>query len=243
LENPLLEVKNVDIFYGDAQAVRDVSFHVDKGQIIALVGANGAGKSTLLNAISSFNQVRNGGILFLGKSIARLKPEEVATMGISHVPEGRRLFSRLTVLENLELGAYPANTRPFIKESPNRAFDLFPLLKERTHQSAGTLSGGEQQMLAIARALMARPVLLMLDEPSLGLAPIFVRRLFETIEALNKDGVTILLVEQNIPQTLRIADYAYVLQTGTLKMEGRAENLISDPNFQQAFLGLMRAKT
>ena len=243
MENPLLEVKNVDIFYGDAQAVRDVSFHVDKGQIIALVGANGAGKSTLLNAISSFNQVRNGGILFLGKSIARLKPEEVATMGISHVPEGRRLFSRLTVLENLELGAYPANTRPFIKESLNRAFDLFPLLRERIHQSAGTLSGGEQQMLAIARALMARPVLLMLDEPSLGLAPIFVRRLFETIEALNKDGVTILLVEQNIPQTLRIADYAYVLQTGTLKMEGRAENLISDPNFQQAFLGLMRAKT
>jgi len=243
LENPLLEVKNVDIFYGDAQAVRDVSFHVDKGQIIALVGANGAGKSTLLNAISSFNQVRNGGILFLGKSIARLKPEEVATMGISHVPEGRRLFSRLTVLENLELGAYPANTRPFLKKSLDRAFALFPLLKERTHQSAGTLSGGEQQMLAIARALMARPVLLMLDEPSLGLAPIFVRRLFETIEALNKDGVTILLVEQNIPQTLRIADYAYVLQTGTLKMEGRAENLISDPNFQQAFLGLMRAKT
>ena len=243
MENPLLEVKNVDIFYGDAQAVRDVSFHVDKEQIIALVGANGAGKSTLLNAISSFNQVRNGGILFLGKSIARLKPEEVATMGISHVPEGRRLFSRLTVLENLELGAYPANTRPFLKKSLDRAFALFPLLKERTHQSAGTLSGGEQQMLAIARALMARPVLLMLDEPSLGLAPIFVRRLFETIEALNKDGVTILLVEQNIPQTLRIADYAYVLQTGTLKMEGRAENLISDPNFQQAFLGLMRAKT
>ena len=243
MENPLLEVKNVDIFYGDAQAVRDVSFHVDKEQIIALVGANGAGKSTLLNAISSFNQIRNGGILFLGKSIARLKPEEVATMGISHVPEGRRLFSRLTVLENLELGAYPANTRPFLKKSLDRAFALFPLLKERTHQSAGTLSGGEQQMLAIARALMARPVLLMLDEPSLGLAPIFVRRLFETIEALNKDGVTILLVEQNIPQTLRIADYAYVLQTGTLKMEGRAENLISDPNFQQAFLGLMRAKT
>jgi branched-chain amino acid transport system ATP-binding protein len=243
LENHLLEVKNVDIFYGDAQAVRDVSFHVDKKKIIALVGANGAGKSTLLNAISSFNQVRNGGILFSGKSIAKLKPEEVAVMGISHVPEGRRLFSRLTVLENLELGAYPANTRPFLKESLDRAFDLFPLLRERIHQSAGTLSGGEQQMLAIARALMARPVLLMLDEPSLGLAPIFVRRLFETVEALNQGGVTILLVEQNIPQTLKIADYAYVLQTGALKMEGRGEDLSSDPNFQQAFLGLMRAKT
>ena len=162
---------------------------------------------------------------------------------IGLVPQEIALYPSLTVLENLELGAYPANTRPFLKKSLDRAFALFPLLKERTHQSAGTLSGGEQQMLAIARALMARPVLLMLDEPSLGLAPIFVRRLFETIEALNKDGVTILLVEQNIPQTLRIADYAYVLQTGTLKMEGRAENLISDPNFQQAFLGLMRAKT
>jgi branched-chain amino acid transport system ATP-binding protein len=243
LENHLLEVKNVDIFYGDAQAVRDVSFHVDKKQIIALVGANGAGKSTLLNAISSFNQVRNGGIFFSGKSIAKLKPEEVAAMGISHVPEGRRLFSRLTVLENLELGAYVSNTRLFLKESLDRAFDLFPLLRERVHQSAGTLSGGEQQMLAIARALMARPVLLMLDEPSLGLAPIFVRRLFETIEALNQGGVTILLVEQNIPQTLKIAHYAYVLQTGAVKMEGRGEDLINDPNFQQAFLGLMRAKT
>jgi len=243
LENHLLEVKNVDIFYGDAQAVRDVSFHVDQKQIIALVGANGAGKSTLLNAISSFNQVRNGGIFFSGKSIAKLKPEEVAAMGISHVPEGRRLFSRLTVLENLELGAYLSNTRLLLKESLDRAFDLFPLLRERVHQSAGTLSGGEQQMLAIARALMARPVLLMLDEPSLGLAPIFVRRLFETIEALNQGGVTILLVEQNIPQTLKIAHYAYVLQTGAVKMEGRGEDLVNDPNFQQAFLGLMRAKT
>ena len=233
----------MDIFYGDAQAVRDVSFHVDQKQIIALVGANGAGKSTLLNAISSFNQVRNGGIFFSGKSIARLKPEEVAAMGISHVPEGRRLFSRLTVLENLELGAYLSNTRLLLKESLDRAFDLFPLLRERVHQSAGTLSGGEQQMLAIARALMARPVLLMLDEPSLGLAPIFVRRLFETIEALNQGGVTILLVEQNIPQTLKIAHYAYVLQTGAVKMEGRGEDLVNDPNFQQAFLGLMRAKT
>jgi len=243
LENHLLEVKNVDIFYGDAQAVRDVSFHVNQKQIIALVGANGAGKSTLLNAISSFNQVRNGGIFFSGKSIARLKPEEVAAMGISHVPEGRRLFSRLTVLENLELGAYLSNTRLLLKESLDRAFDLFPLLRERVHQSAGTLSGGEQQMLAIARALMARPVLLMLDEPSLGLAPIFVRRLFETIEALNQGGVTILLVEQNIPQTLKIAHYAYVLQTGAVKMEGRGQDLVNDPNFQQAFLGLMRAKT
>jgi len=243
LANHLLEVRNVDIFYGIAQAVWNVSFHVDTEKIVALVGANGGGKSTLLNAISSVIQPTKGEILFSGKSLVKLKPEEVAAMGISHVPEGRRLFSRLTVLENLELGAYPANTRPYLKESLKRAFDLFPLLKDRMNQAAGTLSGGEQQMLAIGRALMARPILLMLDEPSLGLAPLFVERLFETIGGLNGDGMTILLIEQNVHQALEIADYAYVLQTGTLKMEGRAEELLRDPDFQQAFLGIMRAGT
>jgi branched-chain amino acid transport system ATP-binding protein len=169
-----------------------------------------------------------------------LKPEDVVTMGISHVPEGRRLFSRLTVLENLELGAYPGNARPFLKESLSRAFALFPMLEKRINQTAGTLSGGEQQMLAIARALMGRPILLMLDEPSLGLAPIVVNLLFEIIQSLNRAGVTILLVEQNVHQTLETADYAYVLQTGTLKMEGRAEDLLKDSDFQQAFLGMVR---
>lgn len=235
----LLRVRNVDIFYGDAQAIWDVSFHVDEKKIIALLGANGAGKSTLLNAISSVVQPKKGEILFCGKSIVKLKPEEVVTVGISHVPEGRRLFSRLTVLENLELGAYPANTRPYLKESLDRAFNLFPILKERKNQSAGTLSGGEQQMVAIARALMARPILLMLDEPSLGLAPLFVSRLFETIQAMNEEGVTILLVEQNVHQALEIANFAYVLQTGTLKMEGRGEELINNSDFQQAFLGMI----
>ncbi len=237
--NHLLHVKNVDIFYGDAQAVWDVSFFVDRRKIIALLGANGAGKSTLLNAISSVIQPRRGEILFSGKSLVKLKPEEVVTLGISHVPEGRHLFSRLTILENLELGAYPANTRPYLKESLDRAFNLFPLLKERRSQSAGTLSGGEQQMVAIARALMARPVLLMLDEPSLGLAPLFVSLLFETIQTMNEEGMTILLVEQNVHQALEIADYAYVLQTGILKMEGRGEELINNSDFQQAFLGMM----
>jgi branched-chain amino acid transport system ATP-binding protein len=239
LVDHLLQVKNVDIFYGDAQAVWDVSFHVDQRKIIALLGANGAGKSTLLNAISSVIQPRRGEIVFSGKSLLRLKPEEVVAVGISHVPEGRRLFSRLTVLENLELGAYPVKTRPYLKESLDRAFNLFPLLKERKNQSAGTLSGGEQQMVAIARALMARPVLLMLDEPSLGLAPLFVSRLFETIQAMNEEGVTILLVEQNVHQALEIANYAYVVQTGTLKMEGGGEDLIINSHFQQAFLGMM----
>lgn len=243
MANHLLEVRNVEIFYGDAQAVWGVSFHVDTGKIVALVGANGGGKSTLLNSISSVIRPSKGEIVFSGKSVVRLKPEEVAAMGISHVPEGRRLFSRLTVLENLELGAYPPNIRRYMKESLERAFDFFPLLRDRIHQAAGTLSGGEQQMLAIARALMARPILLMLDEPSLGLAPLFVERLFETIQTLNGSGITVLLVEQNVHQTLEIADYVYVLQTGTLKMEGRPEDLLGNPDFRQAFLGMVRADT
>ena len=239
MANHLLEVENVDIFYGDAQAVRDVSFYVESGKVVALVGANGAGKSTLLNAISRVIQPSRGNIRFFDKSLIKLNPEQVVAEGISQVPEGRRLFSRLTVLENLELGAYPSNTRPFLKESLERVFGLFPVLQNRIKQVAGTLSGGEQQMLAIARALMARPVLLMLDEPSLGLAPIIVGELFEIIRVLNREGVTILLVEQNVHQALEIADYAYVLQTGTLELEGRAEDLMSDPDFKRAYLGMM----
>ncbi len=240
MEDHLLDVRNVDILYGIAQATWDVSFHVEKGKVIALVGANGAGKSTLLNAISGAIQPNKGNILFLGKSILKRKEEEIAVMGISHVPEGRRLFSRLTVLENLELGAYPAKSRRFLKDSLQRAFDIFPHLRERRNQAAGTLSGGEQQMLAIGRALMGRPLLLMLDEPSLGLAPLFVERLFGTIQDLNEQGMTILLVEQNVHQSLEIADYAYVLQTGRLKMEGPAAELLSDRQFQQAFLGVLK---
>ena len=240
MENPLLEVESVNIYYGDAQAVWDVSFQVERQKITVLLGANGAGKSTLLNAISSVIQPKKGKILFAGNSLVNLKPEKVVALGISQVPEGRRLFSRLTVLENLELGAYLPNTRPLLKESLERAFNLFPVIRDRKGQRAGSLSGGEQQMLAIARALMARPILLMLDEPSLGLAPIIVKLLFEIIKVLNEDGVTILLVEQNVHKTLEIADYGYVFKTGTLKMEGRAETLLRDPDFQQAFLGMMR---
>ena len=237
--NHLLAVVNVDIFYGDAQAVWDVSFHVDEGAIIALIGANGAGKSTLLDTISGLIRPRQGDIRFLGESLTTLKPEDVVTMGISHVSEGRRLFSRLTVLENLELGAFPPKTRPFMKESLDRAFALFPVLKNRTGQAAGTLSGGEQQMLAIARALMAKPTLLMLDEPSLGLAPVVVTLLFEIIQTLNQESVTILLVEQNVHQTLELASYVYVMQTGRLQMEGHGNDLLKDPEFQQAFLGMI----
>lgn len=234
----LLEVSSVDIFYGDAQAVWDVSFCVDREQIVALVGANGAGKSTLLDTISCMIRPSKGGVLFQGEPINHVKPEEAAALGISHVPEGRGLFSRMTVLENLELGGFPRRTRPFFEESLARAFNMFPVLKKRIHQRAGSLSGGEQQMLAIARAVMAKPVLLMLDEPSLGLAPVIVKLMFEIIQALNGEGVTILLVEQNVHQTLEIADHAYVLKTGRMELSGKGSELLRNPDFKQAYLGM-----
>ncbi len=235
---PLLEITGVDVFYGDAQAVWDVSFRVDGEMIVALVGANGAGKSTLLDAISGIIRPSKGDILFSGKSLIKMMTEQVVTLGVSHVPEGRRLFSRLTVLENLELGAFLPKTRPFLKESLTRAFSLFPVLKKRVHQTAGSLSGGEQQMLAIARALMARPILLMLDEPSLGLAPVIVKLMFEIIQALNREDVTILLVEQNVHQTLEIADHVYVLKTGRMELSGKGNDLLRNPDFQRAYLGM-----
>jgi branched-chain amino acid transport system ATP-binding protein len=237
--NPLLEIKGLDVFYGDAQAIWEVSFHVEREKIVALVGANGAGKTTLLNTISAVRRAKRGEILFQGEPLSHHRPEEIVTMGISHVPEGRCLFSRLTVLENIELGAFPARVRPYFQESLDRVFDLFPVLKHRIRQSAGSLSGGEQQMLAIARAIMARPVLLMLDEPSLGLAPVMVKLMFQIIQTLNRDGATVLLVEQNVHQTLEIADYVYVLKTGRMELEGRGRDLIHNSDFQRAYLGMM----
>ena len=234
----LLEVIGIDLFHGDAQAIWDVSFHVDENKIVALVGSNGAGKSTLLDAVSGFIAPKNGDILFSGNRLTGTKPEEVVTLGISHVPEGRRLFSRLTVLENLELGAFPPRTRPYIQQSLERVFGLFPVLKKRIRQHAGSLSGGEQQMLAIARAIMAKPTLLMLDEPPLGLAPVIVTLMFEIIQTLSGEGVTILLVEQNVHQTLEIADHVYVLKTGRLELSGTGEDLMRNPDFQQAYLGM-----
>jgi branched-chain amino acid transport system ATP-binding protein len=212
---------------------------VQKETIVALVGANGAGKSTLLKTISGIISPNSGRILFAGKPISTLKPAAVVNMGISHVPEGRRLFADLTVLENLELGSYPSRSRPFLKQSLEDVYELFPILKARTRQIAGSLSGGEQQMLAIARAMMSQPSILMLDEPSLGLSPIIVHTMFEFIETLNKRNVTILLVEQNIHQALKIAHYAFVLKTGEITMEGRGEDLLSDPEVQQAYMGVL----
>ncbi len=237
MENHLLEVKGLDVLYGDVQAVWDLSIHVDRGAIVALVGANGAGKTTLLKTISGIIHARRGEILFSGRSLVKLRPQEVVDIGISHVPEGRRLFSKLTVLENLRLGAYPPRARPLFAKSLERAYGLFPVLKERKKQTAGSLSGGEQQMLAIARALMAQPDLLMLDEPSLGLSPILVRTMFELICTLNNQKVTILLVEQNIHQALKIAHQAYVLKTGKIAMSGRGHELLSDPEIQKVYIG------
>jgi len=237
LENNALVVKGVDVLYGDVQALWDVSLEVKQGTIVSLVGANGAGKSTLLKTISGINRAAKGEILFSGKSVTHLKPQEVVDIGISHVPEGRRLFASLTVLENLKLGAYPPRARAVFGESLTKAFDLFPVLKSRQNQKAGSLSGGEQQMLAIGRAMMSQPTILMLDEPSLGLSPILVKTMFDLVASLNKHGVTMLLVEQNVRQALKIANHAYVLKNGRIVMNGGGEELLADPEVQKAYIG------
>jgi branched-chain amino acid transport system ATP-binding protein len=238
LANPLLEVKNLEVLYGGAPAIWDFGFRVNKGTIVALVGSNGAGKTTILKTISGLVHPRQGEVMFMGRSLIRLKPEEVVSRGITHVPEGRRLFSKLTVLENLELGAFLQKNAAQKDESLKEVFTLFPKLKERIRQPASSLSGGEQQMLAIGRAIMGRPSLLLLDEPSLGLAPLVVKLMFETVQTLNQKGMTIILVEQNVYQTLQIADYVYVLQTGRLVLEGLGTELMSNSEFQRAYLGM-----
>jgi branched-chain amino acid transport system ATP-binding protein len=237
LANQLLEVKGLDVSYGDVQALWDVSLQVEEGAIIALVGANGAGKTTLLKTISGLIHARKGDILFSGKSLKNIRPQEIVDRGITHVPEGRRLFADLTVMENLKLGAYIPSARPFFAESLERVFSLFPVLKNRQNQRAGTLSGGEQQMLAIGRALMARPKLVMLDEPSLGLSPLLVKAVFELISTLNEQKLTILLVEQNVNQALKIAHYAYVLKTGQIVMSGRGDELLANEEIRKTYIG------
>jgi branched-chain amino acid transport system ATP-binding protein len=237
LENPLLEIKGLSVSYDDIQALWDVSMNVDEGSIVALVGANGAGKTTLLKTISGLVRAQKGEILLSGKSINNLSPQQIVERGVIHVPEGRRLFSTLTVLENLNLGAYVRRARPQQAQSLERVFSLFPVLKNRKEQKAGSLSGGEQQMLAIGRALMAQPKVLMLDEPSLGLSPILVRTIFELIATLNRQKTTILLVEQNVNQALKIAQQAYVLKTGKMVMSGQCEILLQNEEIRKAYIG------
>lgn len=239
MANRLLEVTDLEVAYGDVRALWGVSIHVDAGSVVAIVGANGAGKTTLLKAISGLVPARRGEIKLSGTSLLGRLPEDIARLGIAHVPEGRGLFRQMTVLENLELGAFQPKARANMKRALEKAYGLFPRLKERTGQKAGSLSGGEQQMLAIARATMSEPSLLILDEPSIGLSPLVVQQMFQLIEALHKQGVTILLVEQNIHQALKIADYAFVLKTGELAMQGTGAELIADPEVQKAYMGVL----
>ncbi|MBQ3696633.1 MAG: ABC transporter ATP-binding protein [Spirochaetales bacterium] len=232
----MLKVNNINVYYGAIHAIKGISFNVEEGEIVTLIGANGAGKSTTLNTISGLLRSKTGDISFMGSSIAKMSPNKIVQNGLVMVPEGRRIFLGLTVEENLEMGAY---TRPKseIKDSMEQVYELFPRLKERRSQIGGTLSGGEQQMLAMGRALMAKPKLMMLDEPSMGLAPLLVDLIFEIIADLHKSGSTILLVEQNAQAALSIADRAYVLETGKIVKTGLGSELISDPDIKKAYLG------
>ena len=234
----MLELRDVQAYYGNIQALKGISLNVRAGEIVTLVGSNGAGKSTTLMTISSVVPVRSGSITFLGKDITKVATDKVVAMGITQVPEGRMIFPALTVLENLRMGGYLRKDKDGLKEDEERAFEMFPILKERRKQYGGTLSGGEQQMLAIGRALMARPKLLLLDEPSLGLAPIVVENIFDVIVQINKEGTTVLLVEQNAQMALQIAHRGYVLETGLVTMSGKASDLLEDPKVQAAYLGM-----
>ena len=233
----LLEVEGIDVHYGGIHALKGVSFSVAAGEIVTLIGANGAGKSTTLRSINGLNHPRRGKIVFQGRDITHEAAHNIVKMGIAQSPEGRKLFPRMTVTENLEMGAFQRRDRGGMKEDMDRVFDLFPRLAERRHQKAGTMSGGEQQMCAIGRALMARPKLLMLDEPSMGLAPIFVQRIFETIVEVNKQGTSILLVEQNALMALEVAGRGYVLETGTVKLADEAKALARNEDVRKTYLG------
>ncbi len=234
----MLEVSDVDVFYADFQALHGVSLAVQEGEIVALLGANGAGKTTVLRAVSGLRPARRGGIRFQGKPLAGRPASARAALGIGMVPEGRELWPQLSVLENLELGAYGRSARHRRAANLERVYALFPRLFERRLQHAGSLSGGEQQMCAIARALMGEPKLLMLDEPSLGLAPLLVRQVFDTVRKLHRDGMTILLVEQNLKQALELASRGYILETGAVKLQGPSAQLLADDGLRAAYLGV-----
>ena len=232
----MLKVEHIDVYYGAIHAIKDISFEVNEGEIVTLIGANGAGKSTTLKTVSAMMRPKNGTIEFLGHNMTNLAPHKIVPLGMAHCPEGRRIFQQMTVRENLEMGAY---TRPNneVEDSIEDIYQRFPRLKERYKQVAGTLSGGEQQMLAMGRAMMSKPKLLMLDEPSMGLAPLLVEEIFEIIKELNAAGTTILLVEQNAQMALSIAHRGYVLETGKITMDGDAKALLTDERVQKAYLG------
>lgn len=234
----MLELNNLNVYYKDIQALRDVSLSVKKGEIVSLVGSNGSGKTTLLKTISGLVRSAAGRIEFLGESIDKLPPHRIVEAGISHVPEGRKLFPFMTVLENLEMGSFTRESKKKRRDTLEWVYGIFPVLKERRKQSAGTLSGGEQQMLAVGRALMSRPKLCLLDEPSMGLAPIVVRKIFETLKEINAQGITILLVEQNVHHALNLSNRAYVIENGSISLQGEGAELLNNELVRKAYLGL-----
>jgi branched-chain amino acid transport system ATP-binding protein len=234
----LLEVSGIDVFYGRVQAVRGATLSVDKGEVVALIGSNGAGKTTTLRTISGLLHPQRGTITFNGTDISRTEPQKIVNLGICQSPEGRRLFTRMSVLDNLRMGAYTRRNGSEIKADMDRVFELFPRLKERLHQIAGTLSGGEQQMVAMGRALMAKPKVLMLDEPSLGLSPILVETIFSIVRDINAQGTPVLLVEQNAHKALEVAHRGYVLETGSIVKTGTGKELLASEDVQKAYLGM-----
>ncbi len=233
----MLEVKDLNVYYGMIQALKGISFEVNEGEVIALIGANGAGKTTTLHALTGLIPAKSGSIMFEGKDIRKTPGHKIVSMGIAHVPEGRRVFAELSVYENLKMGAYTRKDKEEIKQTLEMVYKRFPRLEERKNQMAGTLSGGEQQMLAMGRALMSHPKMIVMDEPSMGLSPIYVNEIFQIIKDVSADGVTVLLVEQNAKKALSIADRAYVLETGNIILEGDAKELMNDESVKKAYLG------
>ena len=233
----LLEIKDLEVNYGVIKAIKGVSFDVNEGEIIALIGANGAGKTTILHTITGLIQAKKGSIVFDGKELTKTPPHKIVSMGMAHVPEGRRIFQQLSVLENLKLGAYTRKDKSEIASTLKMVYERFPRLEERKNQVAGTLWGGEQQMLAMGRALMSKPRIILMDEPSMGLSPLLVSEIFDIIKVINESGTTVLLVEQNAKKALSIADRAYVLETGNITLSGDAKDLINDESVKKAYLG------
>ena len=233
----MLEVRDLQVYYGMIHAIKGISFDVNQGEVIALIGANGAGKTTTLHTITGLLAPKSGSVLFEGKDITKVPAHKIVSMGMAHVPEGRRVFAELSVYENLKMGAYTRKDKKEIEESLANVYKRFPRLEERKNQMAGTLSGGEQQMLAMGRALMSKPKIILMDEPSMGLSPIFVNEIFDIIRAVSESGTTVLLVEQNAKKALSISDRAYVLETGTITMSGKAKDLLEDDAVKKAYLG------
>ncbi|MGN1141739.1 MAG: ABC transporter ATP-binding protein [Oliverpabstia sp.] len=233
----MLEIKDLEVYYGVIQAIKGISFEVNKGEVIALIGANGAGKTTILHTITGLLSPKKGSVIYEGTDITKTPAHKIVSLGMAHVPEGRRVFADLSVYENLKMGAYTRKDRNEVEETLERVYARFPRLKERKNQMAGTLSGGEQQMLAMGRALMSKPKIILMDEPSMGLSPILVNEIFDIIQEVSKSGTTVLLVEQNAKKALSIADRAYVLETGKIVLEGKAEDLLNDDSIKKAYLG------